>query len=145
MKHVGTKNEYAESRNRDLIRVFHEQYEAQEFKNIWELLERTVNSPSERFWVSEYRAAYVVKSIMLGDDLKKMTKMKREMFMEIYRRTMNLRRKRPDATILELVNIVVNQPAPKFYLTPGSANVIIHKTKKKWKEERMRKLRHLSL
>lgn len=140
MKPIGTKSEYAERRNRDLIRAFYEQYEAKEFKNIWELLRRTVNSPSERFWVSEYRATYVIKAIMSGDELRGMTNMKREMFMEIYRRTMKLRKKRPDADLFDLVNIVVNQPAPKFYLTPGSANVIIHKAKRKWKEERMRKL-----
>jgi hypothetical protein len=65
------------------------------------------------------------------------------MFHEIYKRVVALKEKLPDHTTYQLTFIVVQQEAPKFYLTAGSAKVIISKIKRKWYEERKRKYRHL--
>ena len=107
------------------------------------VFKEVVNRPSQRFWVSEERAAIVIAAMMRGEKLKGMRPNKQEMFREIYQRAMNLRQQRPELTIFELAFYVVRQAAPKFYLTPGSAKVIICSAKKKWYEERKRKLRHL--
>lgn len=136
MKNAGCKFEYQEQRDRDLLRAFREQLAQKDAKNIWDALERAVNSPASRFWVSEYRAASVIAAMMRGADISRMTKMKQEMFTEIYSRVKVLMQKRPKDNLLDIVCSVVNSPAPKFYLTRGSANVIIHKAKKRWKKQR---------
>lgn len=143
MKPVGSRFEYTEERDKDLIRAYREQISLCQTIHLPELLERTVNSPSNRFWVSEGRAAIVISEMMRGNKLEKMNTMKREMFLEIYSRVLNLQYELPALSIAELVWKVINQPAPKFYITPGSAKVIIHKIKKKWYEERMQRLRRL--
>lgn len=102
-----------------------------------------VNKPASRFYVSEERAAIVVGAMMRGVSIDSMIPNKREMFTEIFRRAMDIRKEHPNMPILEVVSQVVRQPAPKFYLTPGSAKAIIFKAKRQWYEKRKKKLRHL--
>lgn len=142
MKHRGCICDFADERNKDLLRAYRTLLEESDVITS-EIYERLVEMPSARFWVSEERAAIVVASMMKGDKLKTHKKNKREMYKEIYRRVMQLKRKKPDLTLLELVFDVVRKPAPKFYITPGSAEVYICNAKKKWYEERRKKLRHL--
>ena len=73
---------------------------------------------------------------MKGDKLSNMGEMKKAMFQEIYRRVAHLRQKFPKASLIDLCSQVVNQRAPKFYLTPGSAEVIICKARKEWFKRR---------
>ncbi len=94
------------------------------------------DSPSDRFWVSEERALIVVLQVIKGDKLLYMGKNKRDMFLEIYKRTMSMKRQHPNLTLTKIVFRVVRQPAPKFYLTEGSIKVIISKIKSKWYERR---------
>lgn len=143
MKPIGSKFEYESERNNDLMSVYHNLICGCEEIKLCELMERVVNSPSRRFWVSEERAAIVVSAMMKGDCLEGMSETKREMFTEIYRRVMDMKGSRSKMSLSEIIFDVIRQPAPKFYLTPGSAKVIIHKIKRKWYEERKRKLRHL--
>lgn len=101
--------------------------------------------PSARFWVSGTRAAVVVSNIIKGATLEGMRPSKREMFKEIYRRYLTLKEQRPEEPLARLVDDVVNQPAPKFYLSAGSARAIILKAKKQWHSEKMRRLKRHSL
>ena len=143
MKPRGTKFEYEDERNRDLMRVYRQCIESTDFISMPAIYEQVVSLPAERFWVSEERAAIVIASMMKGDNLERMRPNKREMFQEIYQRAMKLKEENPAMSIFDLAFATVRQPAPKFYLTPGSAKVIICKVKKQWYEERKRKLRHL--
>ena len=148
MKKPGSIFEYEEERNDDLMRC----YEAQRRQNCKRkshvIYAATVAMPSKRFWVSEERAALVVSSLMRGDKLEKMGRMKKEMYLEIYRRVLEARKDSPGESIYNLTFDVVNSPAPKFYLTPGSAKVIINYIKRgwyrerRWYIERRRRLRH---
>ena len=45
--------------------------------------------------------------------------------------------------ISELCAKVIAQPAPKFYLTPGSAKVMVCKARKQWIQEKWKRLRLL--
>lgn len=143
MKSIGCKFEYQQDRDCDLMRAFRESLSKNPGKNLPEILKITVNCPSKRFWVSEFRAAIVISKMMHGDTLKNMTLTKREMYFELYRRIIALKKKYPTFTLSELAIIATNQPAPKFYLKPESAGIIIHRIKKRWFEERKQKLRHL--
>ena len=139
MKNFGSTFEYERQRNDDLMRAYREELATCAFIKMPELLEKVVNKPSKRFWVSEERAAIVLSAMMRGDKLKNMRPLKREMFNEIYRRAMELSRQQPGMPVYQLAFNVVRQPAPKFYLTPGSAKVIISKIKRQWYQKRKRK------
>lgn len=105
-----------------------------------EAFEYIVNQPCRRFWVSEIRAAIVISDMLKGDSLNKMHPAKREMFREIYERVLRLRDRKPGVPLLHLVSEVVQQPAPKFYISPGSVKIMFYKARKKWYEKKMRKL-----
>ena len=143
MKYFGSTFEYEEERNKDLMRAYREEIAAVDFINMPDIFRSIVNKPSSRFWVSEERAAIVVSAMMRGETLAKMRPLKREMFQEIYNRVKALQEQHPDKSVYQLTFTVVQQQAPKFYLTAGSAKVIISKIKRKWYEERRRKYRHL--
>lgn len=144
MKPHGSHFEYEEQRNDNLMAVYHEIIVKASYVRMPDIYEKVANSPSRRFWVSEERAAIVVSAMMRGDKLKNMRPLKREMYNEIYKRAMKLREKNPSMPISQLVAVVVEQPAPKFYLTPGSAKVLICKIRKQWYYQRTkRRLRHL--
>lgn len=143
MKPHGSDCEFKQQRNDDLMRAYHELIKSTRYIRMPEIYRKVVNMPSSRFWVSEERAAIVVAAMMRGEMPKKMRPLKREMFDEIYRRVLKLREKNPQLTILQLVSQVVEQPAPKFYFTPGTAKVYITKAKKEWYFRRTkRRLRH---
>ena len=101
--------------------------------------------PSKRFWVSAERAAIVISNMMRGDDLLNMRPTKREMFQEIYHRIKILQEQNPRMSIYEMALKVVQEPAPKFYITAGSAKVIIYRIRKQWHKKRSQELRHLRL
>jgi hypothetical protein len=143
MKHPGAKFEYEQERNNNLMAVYHQLVSDVEYVCLPAIYKEVVNKPASRFYVSEERAAIVVGAMMRGVSIEGMIPNKREMFTEIYRRAMDIRKEHPDMPILEVVSQVVRQPAPKFYLTPGSAKAIIFKAKRQWYEMRKKKLRHL--
>lgn len=143
MKHKGSKFECEKERNDDLMKNYHQLMEQSVYISMPDIYREVVERPSSRFWVSEERAAIVVVSMLRGDDLWKMISNKKEMFREICSRVVKLRSEHPGMTVYEACFHVVRQPAPKFYLTPGSAKVIICRAKEKWYEERKRRLRHL--
>jgi hypothetical protein len=143
MKPFGSNVDYEEDRKRDLMRAYHEYIDSHEHINLQMLYKAIVNMPSERFWVSEERASVVICSMMKGDTLSSMRPTKREMHYEIFKRAMEMRKKFPHLTILQIAFKVVRQPAPKFYITPSYAQSVILSFKKKWFEERRKKLRHL--
>lgn len=143
MKPHGSHFEFEDQRNDDLMTVYHKTIVSAKYVRMPDIYKKVANSPSRRFWVSEERAAIVVCSMLRGDKLKNMRPLKREMYNEIYSRVMKLREKNPDTPISQLVAVVIEQPAPKFYITPGSAKVQICKIRKEWYYQRTkRRLRH---
>lgn len=134
--------EYSQERIDDLMRVYDEYIASCSHIRMPEVYDKIVNMPSRRFWVSDIRAALVVSSIMRGNaGLNGMWPLKREMYEEIYHRVLALGEKCPELSIYELCAKVVVQPAPKFYLTPGSAKMMVCKARKKWLQEKWKKLR----
>lgn len=143
MKHPGSHFEYETERNNDLLRAYKEAIQEASYICVDKLYKEIVNKPSKRFWVSEERAAIVVSQLMKGRAPMNMQPLRREMFVEIHRRVVELKKTEPQASLSALVFKVLRQPAPKFYLTPGSAKVIICKIKRAWYEKRKKHLRHL--
>ncbi|MDE6277346.1 MAG: hypothetical protein K2M06_04480 [Muribaculaceae bacterium] len=131
-KHFGSIMEFTRQRNDDLMRAFREQLDAASFILMPEIFEKVALSPAKRFWVSEERAAVEVSRMLAGRPFPRMRPAKREMFNEIFRRFIALRELNPHMNLFELVSLVVNQPAPKFYLTPRTVSELIYRIKRGW-------------
>lgn len=144
MKNKGDVVEFHKERLDDLMRAYDEVYSSCDYLCMPKIYAATAQMPSKRFWVSDIRAALVVSALLRGEDkLKGMHPQKREMYEEIYRRVLILKQKRPELRVLDLCAIVVTEPAPKFYLTAGSAKMMICKARKKWVEEKIHRLQRI--
>jgi len=130
----GSEFEFKQERDNDLMNAYRTAMKNAEYPvNLTEVLTRVVNSPSKRFWVSAERATNVISEMCSGKDLKCMKLNKQRMFIEIFKRTNNLRNlpKYKNFRLSEIVALVIEQPAPCFYITQQSAKIIIHHIKKR--------------
>lgn len=141
MKNFGSVSEYHRERTRDLLRAYFRYLETCSHVSMPDVFKKVVDMPADRFWVSAPRAAAVVAGINRGDSLRYMRPNKREMFFEIHRRVTQLRQTHSDWSVRRLVKAVIAQPAPKFYLAPGSARALILKARKQWFAENSKRLR----
>lgn len=144
MKHKGALMEYSQERSDDLMRAYDEYISSCDYIRMHDVYNNIVDMPSRRFWVSDIRAALVVSAMMRGEaDLDSMWPLKKEMYEEIYRRVivMSADFQHRNRTISELCAMVVMQPAPKFYLTPGSAKMMVCKARKEWIKKKWARLR----
>lgn len=143
MKHPGSKSEFEEERNKELLKTYRRLISEADYIVPAVIYEKLVNEPSSRFWVTEERAAVIISKMRKGHSLERMHPNKREMFQEIYRRAMILMEQDKSLSVFDVAMKVVYQPAPKFYIGPGYAEIIIGSAKRKCYEERKRRLRHL--
>lgn len=130
MKYKGSTFEYRDERNADLLDAYKREMASNSNISLTEIAERIANSPSRRFWVSEERATIVISAMLKGDKLSSMNPTKREMFLEIYRRYCVYRKQHPTLTKREITFHICNEEAPKWYLTPKSVIVLLHKVRK---------------
>lgn len=103
------------------------------------------NAPADRFYVSDVRASVVVSDMMQGKKLGAMRPLKREMFEEICKRVIELKKEKPLWSMRQLCAEVVKQPAPKFYITPGSAKIMVCKARKDWVRNKLKRLSHFPI
>lgn len=143
MKHRGNNCEYRDERDADLLRAYHSFIVSSKVIDIHKISEQVVSMPSSRFWISEERAAIVIRKIKKGDNLSNMRPLLREMFMEIFHRVTSMEKAHPELTFFDIIFHVVRQPAPKFYLTPESARVIMYKAKRRVLQDTKTRLKHM--
>ena len=136
MKHAGTKMEFSEERMRDMIAARNKYIASCNHILMPEVYQYLSSAPAPRFYVTGTRAAHVVASILREGEqaLKRMRPLKQEMFFEIYSRVSRLIPTHPDTSIYHLCVRVILQPAPKFYLTPGSIKVLLCRAIKQKRE-----------
>ena len=132
MKYFGSILEFTRARNADLMRAYRETLAEASIIVMPVIFELVAESPASRFWVSEERAAIVISTMAAGKPMPRMRRNKREMFEEIYRRFIIMKQEFPDKSVYELVTNIVNQPAPKFYLTPRTVGDFIYRIKNGW-------------
>lgn len=143
MRKKGSIIQVNQLRDRELLKAYNSVISSAKTIKLDKVFRQIVDTPCSRFWCSEERAYMVCLKMLAGVSIEKMNPTRREMFMEIYKRVRQLRRLSPGTSFYCLVIRVVNSPAPKFYLTPKSAQVIVHHIKKKCLEERKKRLRFL--
>lgn len=145
MKHIGSNMEFSEERLENMMRVYDDYIKNCDYIRMTEVYKHIANAPADRFYVSDVRAAAVVSDMMHGKKLKGMRPLKREMFEEIYRRVMELKRDKPMWAMRQLCAVVVAQPAPKFYIIPGSAKIMVCKARKDWLRTKLKRLSHFPM
>ena len=143
MKHKGSTFEYKHERDRDLMRAYCEQIMLCDTIDLTEVFKKVVIMPSERFWVSEERAAIVIARMFKGDKLESMKPNTREMYEEIFKRVKDMKEHNPTMSLIDMLFRVVRQPAPKFYLTPESAKVITTRIKREKFNKVKKRLLHM--
>lgn len=129
MKNYGSILDFTSQRNADIMRAYHAQLQKAKYILMPDIFEKIAESPASRFWVSEERAAAVINAMLTNKPLIRMRSNKKEMFDEIFRRFLERRRQYPDMPVLDLVSMIVNEPAPKFYLTPRTVGEYLYRIK----------------
>lgn len=144
MKYYGSILDFTQERNQELMRVYQEELSKAGYIVMPKIFEQVANSPCSRFWVSEERAAIVISTLLAGKVIPNMRKNKREMFDEIFRRFLIAREQYPEKSIYALAIMVVNQPAPKFYMTPRTVGELIYRIKNGWYEKQFNRYKNYS-
>ncbi len=144
MKYYGSILDFTQERNQELMRVYQEELSKAGYIVMPKIFEQVANSPCSRFWVSEERAAIVISTLLAGKVIPNMRKNKSEMFDEIFRRFLIAREQYPEKSIYALAIMVVNQPAPKFYMTPRTVGELIYRIKNGWYEKQFNRYKDYS-
>lgn len=144
MKYYGSILDFTQERNQELMRVYQEELSKAGYIVMPKIFEQVANSPCSRFWVSEERAAIVISTLLAGKVIPNMRKNKREMFEEIFRRFLIVREQYPEKSIYALAIMVVNQPAPKFYMTPRTVGELIYRIKNGWYDKQFNRYKDFS-
>ena len=126
------------------MRVYQEKLSKAGYIVMPKIFEQVANSPCSRFWVSEERAAIVISTLLAGKVIPNMRKNKREMFDEIFHRFLIAREQYPEKSIYALAIMVVNQPAPKFYMTPRTVGELIYRIKNGWYDKQFNRYKDYS-
>lgn len=134
MKKKNSYSLHARERDEALYLAYHALLSSCDYVHIPTIMKQLVETPCSRFWVSEDRASIVIKSIINGDSLDDMIPCRREMYFELYKRYKTYTALNPHKSHKQIVSEIIEQPAPKFYLTPSSANVIISRHKKRLRQ-----------
>ena len=144
MKKFGSVCDFAHERSADLLNAYFSCIRASSYLRMPDIFKSVVEMPASRFWISAPRAAVVVSAMERGDNLARMRPNKREMFLEIFKRYRQLRISCPNLPITHIVRDIVCQPAPKFYISPSTAKILILKARKSWFQEKSKRLPPLS-
>ncbi len=130
MKKKNSVSEFSDQRNRTLLQNFRKALAEQSRASMTKAFKLAADAPAPRFWVSDTRAAVVIAKMIAGENpTESMNPEKKEMYEELFRRFLELRKVRPDESIGSLVFEVVNQAAPRSYISPKRAQSIIYKAK----------------
>ena len=129
MKKIGSVCDYINDRDKELYHRYREALATAQTIKLDDILLSVIHSRTSRLWLSENRAAEIIKSFIRADGKFKPNPKRAEIYNEVWRRYRRLRSKRPNDAFSDIVFDVVNSPADSFYLTIGSAKVIICKIK----------------
>lgn len=136
MKNKGALAEFAEERAKDLYSAYKEYIENCSLINVKEAYSSIVEKPARRFYVSGIRASVVMSAIERGKKpLENMLPLKREMYEEIYQRVVAMKKTNPEYDLCLCCFLVVEQTAPKYYISGEAAYAIVCKARKRWKKE----------
>lgn len=131
MKKKGSVSEFSEERDAELVKCFRKRLGEVLTIDLDKIFAEVAAHPAKRFYVSEYRAAVVVRHHMRHGEWCVKGAKRKEMFREIEKRVLRLLEDHDDMSLDDAMVEVINSPAPEFYLTPRSCRTLIYKLIKK--------------
>lgn len=135
MKQKGALMEHSEERVRDLMRAHDSYIDQCRVIRMPEVYKAIAEHKARRFYVSDTRANVVVTHLLKwGKAPGRMLPLKRMMYEEITRRVKQRMKEMPMQPVRAIVAQVVREPAPQFYITAGTAKVMVCKWKRKMKQ-----------
>lgn len=141
MRKKGDVFALSEQRDRDLLNAYHRQLEKQLHLygriNQTGLIQKVINSPASRYWVSSERATVVISKLEKGEPINYMKDNKLRFYQELYKGYCKYKESHPDMPKKHIVEIIIMQPAPCFAFTPRVADNIIRRMKRICREEKI--------
>ena len=126
MRKVNSVSEFSSERSELLLNHFRKSIATQSVISASRAFHEAAEAPAPRFWVSEAQAVRVINRMAKGEDpTVDMFPEKRDMYREIFRRVMEIKREHPEMTLGDIVFTVVNSEAPKSYISDVRAAQII--------------------
>ena len=144
MRHKGSLSQLSKGRNKDLYDNFclltkrHLNLYGRICKTL--ILTQLVNSPAQRYWLSPERAYSVIAQIRKGTLEVNPKKTICRLYYALYDDFKKFKKLHPDMPDTRAVEEVIQQPAPCFGLEPRVAGIIVKKTAKQCREEKIRRL-----
>lgn len=132
--------EFKEEMSRSLYESYLEILNTGECSTQYEAIERTRKSPAPHFFTSARNCAYILKRITLNEPtgLRNFDKIRK--FNDLYALAEKYKMEHPEYPGLMAVSrIIVNMPAPEYYICHNTAKQIILRERKRRREEVARK------
>lgn len=149
VRRKGSVSEFTERRNRDLYAQYcalvKRQLQLYGRVNKAALLKQVVNMPASRYWLSPERGYSIVTKIKRGELTTPLTRNKRLLYMALFEEYMVYKEHHPNTPDSHIMGIITEHPAPCFGLEPRVAGFIIKKMEAICKQEKLRRLKALSL
>lgn len=120
-----------DARNQEIFNTFKKFYTKPYCYDFNKAIIATAHCEASRFWVSEERATVVIAAMIANKNVSYLpygdNRQRKEMFDEIFKRVIDMfaDRKKPAVSIRDIVEEVVNQPAPSFYLSERTIKDIV--------------------
>ncbi len=129
MSTKGRTKEYKDERDRSLLEAYHKTLAETAYPiKLSNVYEEVVKQPSPQFWISSEQAIKIISDIKRGvKDLSTMRHEYASMITTIMERMEQIRENNPELSDKLLVERVIYDQAPCYFITPKSAKTLIHR------------------
>lgn len=124
MKKKGSTSDFIDQRNSELRTAFFSQ---NTYSTADRVIEKTVRTPTSRFWVDPDRARDVISRIERDPDyVKGMYPERQRMYTALLKRYREIKRRFPAQSKIQAVTMAIFSGAPEFYLSASRARSILY-------------------
>lgn len=129
------KCEFISKRNEDLHRAYKEVVNSGKYNNIIDCIKESLTLPASKFWISSENAARIISRMEKGDNLQNISPLRKEMFLELHKRFLEEKVRHPESkSVYKICEIIIEQPAPRFYIgLQRGIKIIKQERSKRWK------------
>lgn len=117
-------NIYSCIRQREYVEAFYRMFKSMGHMHINEIHKAAIDSPAPRFYVSYNAASRAYNSMLKGLAVSK-NPIKAQMYDIIFHKVSALLDKNKSLSLKEALNIVLESPAPSFFISYNSARMIL--------------------
>lgn len=126
MKKKGSTSDFMHQRNAELRAAFFNQGQ---YSTSDKVLERTLRTPTSRFWVDPDRARDVISRIEKDPEyIDTMYPERRRMYSSLFRKYREIKRQFPTRSKIQAVTMAIYSGAPEFFLSTSRARSILYHT-----------------